>query len=146
MKRNFILILSAVMLVLSACSKNNSDDTSSNVPTVSVNLSINVNTSAYSTLSTVGGIAYLTNVGNRGILLYRLSTSTILAFDRTCTYDLPDANGIIVALTNGTAMCQDCNSIYNLYDGSVNTGPTTLGLKKYNTSYNSTTGILVITN
>ena len=145
-KNSFIAFITGLILVFSACSKNNSDDTSSAVPTVAVNLSINVNSSSYTTLAQVGGIAYLANVGYRGIMLYRLSNTTIMAFDRTCTYDLPDAGGIVYALTNGTAMCVDCNSIYNLYDGSVNTGPTTIGLTVYPTTFNPSTGLLTIKN
>lgn len=144
--KNSFTILCGFALLFTACSKNNDEYTSSSVPNVSVNLSININTSAYATLASIGGIAYLTNVGYRGIVLYRLSNSSILAFDRTCTYDLPDANGVVYALTNGTAVCADCNSIYNLTDGSVNTGPTTIGLKEYTTSFNATTGVLTITN
>ena len=141
----FVLI-SGIILFFAACSKSNSQDSSSNVPYVAVNLSININNSNYATLAPVGGIAYLVNVGYRGIMLYRLSTTTIMAYDRTCTYDISDANGIISAESNGTAICPECNSIYNLSNGSVNTGPTTIGLKVYTTTYNATTGILTITN
>ena len=150
MKKNlkgYTTFIAVTVLLLNSCSKTNTATTTSgSVPTVAVNLSINVKSSTYTTLQTVGGVAYLANVGYRGIMLYRLSNSTIMAYDRTCTYDLPDAGGIVYALTNGTAICQDCNSIYNLYDGSVNTGPTTIGLKVYATSYNQSTGLLTITN
>ena len=141
------VFVAAPILLINACSKtNNETDISTAVPYVAVNLSINIRSSSYATLATVGGVAYLTNVGYRGIVLYRLSTSTILAFDRTCTYNLPDAGGVVYALTNGTAQCVDCSSIYNLSDGSVNTGPTTIGLKEYTTTYNTVTGELTITN
>ena len=142
---SFFAFTIGITLLCAACTKS-SEYTSGNVPSVTVNLTININSSSYATLAPIGGIAYLVNVGNRGIMLYRLSTSTIMAFDRTCTYDLPDANGIVQAQTNGTAICPDCNSVYNLYDGSVNAGPTTIGLKTYTTSFNPTTGVLKITN
>lgn len=141
---NFIFILLGMLLGFTACNKK--DDTSSEVPNTTVNLSININTPAYNSLANINGIAYISNEGYRGLILYRYSSTTILAYDRTCTYDLPDGNGIVSSLSDGTATCADCGSVYNLNDGSVYSGPTTLGLKKYNTSFNSNTGILVITN
>lgn len=144
--RNFIFTLSGVLLLFTACNKDESDDSSSNVPYVAVNVTININSSAFNTLTKVGGVAYLTNVGYRGIVLYRYSVTSITAFDRTCTYDLPDANAIIYALNNGTAECPDCGSIYSLYDGTVNIGPTTIGLTRYTTAFNINTGLLAIAN
>lgn len=135
-----------LLLLFAACAKSNSQESSSAVPNVTVNLSININSSGYTALGTVGGVAYLANVGYRGILLYRFSSGTIMAYDRTCTYDISDVNGIVNAQTNGTAICFECNSTYNLNNGSVNGGPTTIGLKVYTTTFNSTTGALTITN
>jgi nitrite reductase/ring-hydroxylating ferredoxin subunit len=144
--KRFILFIAGFFLFLSSCTKTNNTDSSTVVPNVTVSLSLNINTSAYTSLTPIGGVAYLTNVGYRGILLYRLSAGTIMAYDRTCTYDLPDAGGIVYAQTNGTAICVDCGSAYNLNNGSVNAGPTTIGLKVYNASLNTSTGILTITN
>jgi Rieske Fe-S protein len=140
----FLVALSGVILLFTACSKNDADDTSTAVPNVTVSLSVNAN--SYNTLATVGGVAYISNAGYRGIMLYRASKTSILAFDRTCTYDISDANGIVYALTNGTATCPDCGSVYNLSDGSVNTGPTTIGLKQYTAAFNPNTGALIIIN
>lgn len=134
------------ILLITSCTKNNSDYSSSAVPNETVNLTLNINSSAYASLATVGGIAYLTNVGYRGILLYRYSSNTIMAYDRTCTYDIADAGGVVYAETNGTAVCVDCGSAYNLNNGSVNAGPTTIGLKVYITTYNASTGVLTINN
>jgi len=144
--RNFLIISGlALILIISGCSKGSNPDVSSNVPSVSVNVSFNVNTPGYTALASVGGVAYLTNVGYRGILVYRISSSAVVAYDRTCTYDISDANGIVTAQNNGTAICLECGSTYNLSNGSVNTGPTTISLQGYTTTFNQTTGAVTIT-
>ena len=144
--RGILVLPVFITLLFAACSKGSNQDSSSPVPNVSVNLSIKINNSNYATLAPVGGIAYLANVGYRGIMLYHLSSTTIMAYDRTCTYDISDAGGIVNAQNNGSAICVDCSSTYNLTDGSVITGPTTIGLKVYATTYNATTGTLTISN
>ena len=136
-------LLLAVML--SACSKGTDPDTSTNVPSVSVNLSININNAPYTTLQTVGGQAYATG-GNRGIILVRASSSSIVAFDRTCTYDQADANGIVQGQTNATAICLECGSQYNLSNGGVASGPTTIGLKQYATIFSPAVNIVTVKN
>lgn len=132
-------------IAFNSCSKGDNPEGSSNVPNVSVNVSININTAQYNSLTKVGGQAYVSG-GNRGLILYRENSSTITAFDRTCPYDLPDPNGIVQAQTNGTAICIDCGSTYNLTNGSFTTGPTTIGLKQYNVSFNQGSGSVTITN
>ncbi len=140
-------ILSVSILVLNGCSKGSNPEGSTSVPNVSVSVSFNINQANYTSLNTVGGVVYLANVGYRGILVYRISSNSIVAFDRTCTYDISDANGIVTAQTNGTAVCLDCGSTYNLANGSVNTGPSTIGLKQYtNVNFNTVTGAVTITN
>jgi Rieske Fe-S protein len=128
-----------------ACTKGTDPNTSSNVPNVSVSLTININNAPYTTLQTVGGQAYATG-GNRGIILYRASSTSIVAFDRTCTYDIGDANGIVQGQTNNTAICLECGSQYHLSDGGVASGPTTIGLKQYNASFSTATNIVTVKN
>src|SRR5580658_8136689 len=82
---SILVMATGNLLLFSACTKGNSTDSSSPVPNVTVNISINTNTSPYTGLKTVGGVIYLANVGYRGILVYRLNSSTIMAFDQTCT-------------------------------------------------------------
>ncbi len=142
---SFIVFMGGAICLFAACSKGPNPDISSNVPYVKVNVTINIYTSAYTTLTKVGGQAYVSG-GNRGLILCRVSSSTIVAFDRTCTYNIGDANGIVQGQTDGTAICLECQSEYNLTNGGVNAGPTTIGLKEYNVSFNSTSGSVTITN
>jgi Rieske Fe-S protein len=139
-------MLAASVIIINGCSKGADPNVSSPVPNESVNVSFNVNTQGYTSLQTTGGATYLANVGYRGILVYRLNTTTIVAFDRTCTYDISDVNGIVTAQNNVTAICLDCGSTYSLINGSVNTGPTTIGLKEYTVNFTQATGAVTITN
>jgi nitrite reductase/ring-hydroxylating ferredoxin subunit len=148
--KTLVAFYAALALLGAGCSKNSAQmNESSPVPNVSVNVSININNNAYSGLKTVGNVVYLTNVGNRGILVYRFSASgsqQIVAFDRTCPYDLPDNGGIVFSQYNNTAVCQDCSSTYDLTNGNVVSGPSTIGIKQYNVSFNASTGAVTITN
>jgi len=131
--------------MLTGCTKGTNPDMSSNVPNVAVSLSININNVPYTSLQNVGGQAYASG-GNRGIILVRASSTSIVAFDRTCTYNIGDANGIVQGQTNNTAICLECGSQYHLTDGSVASGPTTIGLKQYNTSFSTATNIVTVKN
>ncbi|MEO6884530.1 MAG: hypothetical protein ABI199_10975 [Bacteroidia bacterium] len=145
LKKNIGIFLLTMALLPNACTKGTNPEGSSNVPNVSVNISININNLTYTSLKTVGGTLALTG-GYRGILLYRRDANTIMSYDRTCTYDLSDANGVVQVQNNGTAICLDCSSTYTLYSGSVNSGPTTIPLKTYATTFNTTTGDVTVKN
>ena len=136
------------LLVVNSCSKGTNPatatSTSSAVPYVAVNISFNINNLLYTSLKTVGGTLTLTG-GYRGILLYRRDANTIVAYDRTCTYNISDANGVVQAQNNGTAICLDCSSTYSLYNGTVNSGYSTMGLQVYTTTFNSSTGAVTVT-
>ena len=134
------------VVIFNSCSKSASAGGSSQVPYKTVNVSININTTGYTALATVGGVVDLANVGYRGIMCYRLNSTTIMAYDRTCTYNLSDNNGIIYAQNNGTAICLECNSTYLLSNGSVSAGPTTIALKSYKVAFDQTTGDVTVTN
>jgi nitrite reductase/ring-hydroxylating ferredoxin subunit len=75
--------------------------------------------------------------GYDNILLYRYTVSQLNAFDCCCPYDgASNAKAIVQIQANKiTATCPVCSSSFLLADGSVNHGPATCGLKKYNTTY-----------
>ncbi len=148
-KRLSVIGFLSCLLGVAGCGKGNNPDESSPVPNVAVNVSFNINNVGYTGLKTVGNVVYLSSVGYRGIMVYRLNSSgsqQLVAFDRTCTYNLSDNNGIVVAQNNLTAICLECSSTYSLTNGSVLSGPSTLGLKEYTVNFNSTSGAVTITN
>jgi nitrite reductase/ring-hydroxylating ferredoxin subunit len=105
------------------------------IPYVYVNFSINPNSTEYLELNQPGGWIYLTG-GYRGILIYRLSMTDFMAFERACPYD-PNVSGARIEVdTSGiTTFCPVCHSKYILIDGSPFEGPSHYPLKAYRTTY-----------
>jgi len=75
----FVLLL---LTGFSGCRRNNNQ-----MPYVPVDIYINVSLPAYSNLSGIGGWVYVTG-GNDGIILYRQTYETIVAFERRCIYNV----------------------------------------------------------
>ena len=130
--KNILVLLAATILFISSCSKGTDPSGSNPVPSVSsFNFTINTNNPIYSSLANTGGVVYLTGYGYRGLMVYRVSPSQVTVFDRTCTYDLSDNNGILLAQNNVTCICPDCGSEFTLTSGSVITGPSTIAIAQY---------------
>lgn len=116
------------------------------LPYVDVNIQLLPNSTQYIDINTIGGFVYITaNYPSRGIIVYRLTDSEFLAFERTCPHD-PDAcctgnqcSRLVVdqsRLTISDASC--CKSVYLILDGSNVSGPSQYRLKQYHTSYDGT--------
>lgn len=125
------------LLVLFAgggCKKENT----SGVPFAGVDITINVNNPAYVDLQVPGGWLYLTG-GSMGIIVYRKTIDEFVATDRHCPY-LPSAFCRVVVddseVTARDTAC--CHSAFLIMDGTVTEGPATIGLQRYNTSFNGT--------
>lgn len=106
------------------------------IPEVAVNISIDPNSTMYIELNSPGGLVYLTG-GYKGILVYRLDNETFLAYDRACPYD-PYIDTARITVDDSGLICSDtssCGSQFLILDGSIFTGPATVGLKQYYTYY-----------
>ncbi|MEQ8908240.1 MAG: hypothetical protein RIC95_03540 [Vicingaceae bacterium] len=136
-KKNFIsILLSTLILVYTACEKN---DENRNIPLVEVNFVQNINDPDYLDLKNIGGWTYVSG-GSRGIILYRASNESILAYDRHCPYQPSNTCGLVsVDVTNITASDGCCGSKFSLIDGTVTQPPAVQPLKQYNTSFDGTT-------
>ena len=100
------------------------------IPNVAVNIQINLQNITYSKLTVDGGWVYL-NGGNRGIILYRASSTNFLAFERTCSYYPGNACARVrVAPSNFSLQDTCCNSYFD-FTGVPTSGPATLQLKQY---------------
>ncbi len=137
-----LLIPSFLLFLLSAsCRKSNQA-----VPYVPVDLYINVSLPLYSNLNVVGGWVYI-NGGSKGLIVYRQTTETFMAYDRHCTYNIDNPCGAAsVDSTNLTISCDCDGSQYQIYDGAVINGPATYSLHQYRTSYNPANNTLHIYN
>lgn len=125
----FILFLSVF-----ACKKNKQHP----VPYYSFDTYINLNLPTYQNLQGVGGWAYISGVGSKGIVVYRQSMQNFVAWDRQSPADegLDCQSGLVVNEDNYLILDDPCsNSQYSLYDGSVISGGGKWGLRKYETQY-----------
>jgi nitrite reductase/ring-hydroxylating ferredoxin subunit len=114
------------------------------VPNAYVNLRLNLTSTEYVELNSVGGWVYLTG-GYRGLIVYRLSSEEFVAFDRGCPYDpYADCARIEMEESGLTTIDRCCGSKFLIIDGSVLKGPANSPLKRYNTAFDG--DFLYITN
>lgn len=108
------------------------------IPNVLVDIEININNPGYINLMAVGGSMYLSG-GSRGIVVYRYSQNTFVAFDRHCPYN-PNEEGQVTFDSSSAVILKDnsCGSQFLLTDGSLYSGPATNSLKKYQTFFDGT--------
>ncbi len=128
-----ILVTISFFLLLSGCKKKDST-----IPNTYVDIYIDVTSTQYSGLSSVGGWVYLTG-GEQGIIVYRKSIDEFSALDRSCSLQSDSCERVIVESSGITAIDSICKSKFLLTDGSPFQGPATVSLKQYNTSFNGTT-------
>lgn len=130
-KRIFIGALT-FFLVFVSCDKAQEHDT---IPNVAVDIYLDINSTMYLQLNTVGGYLYITG-GYKGLLVYRISEYDFVAFDRTCPYDpYVSESRLEMDLGNLTVHDTVCNSKFVIIDGSVLEGPATLPMKQYRTEF-----------
>ncbi len=136
MKSVFKLLLLVSVIVFAFNCKKQQDN---NVPLASVDIYIYTSSPSFIDLNAIGGYTYITG-GVRGILLYRKTTSEIIAYERNCTYQpsQPCAT-VVVDATHILATDTCCHSKFSLYDGTVTNGPASVPLKTYNTTFDGTT-------
>lgn len=133
MKR--LLPVLGLLLLLPACRK----EQTTGVPPTAVDFTININFPEYASLQVPGGWVYVTG-GSRGIILYRKNQDQFVALDRHCPYQ-PE-NLCRVTVDDTQVMARDttcCGSAYLLDGGGVVNGPSSFGLRTYNTLFNGTT-------
>lgn len=105
------------------------------VPYVHVDFLIDINSTFYNELTSVGGWVYVTG-GYKGIVIYRLSMDQFLAYDRSCTYDPSNPCERVVMEPSGLALVDSCcGSRFLILDGSVISGPAKFGLRAYQTHF-----------
>ncbi|NQY67167.1 MAG: hypothetical protein HRT72_05520 [Flavobacteriales bacterium] len=130
-KLNYLSVFLFTFL-LNSCTKGLNQEY---VPDVYVNINIFPSMPSYIDLNPIGGWMQIEG-GSRGIIIYRLTNDDFLAFDRHCPYDVTNSCGKVNVNTNNLfAVDTCCGSQFLIVDGSVNIGPATLPLKRYNTSW-----------
>ncbi|MDA9312579.1 hypothetical protein OAD50_01850 [Vicingaceae bacterium] len=140
LKKQLLFVVFITLLIFSAC---NSDE-ATNIPLVQVNFQYNINLPEYIELQTIGGSVEVFG-GSRGIILYRLSSDEIKAYDRHCTFEPSNTCGLVTVDPNrftGTDNC--CRSSFLLSTGNVSKPPAILPLREYTVIFNDP--ILTVTN
>ena len=120
------------------CNKN-SQNNKSGVPSGYVDATVYITSNP--SLNVPTGWAYV-NGGVKGILLYRKSASEFMAYERNCTY-LPSNFCSIINGDPGGIFAIDtcCTSKFLMSDGSVNKGPATIPLTRYQTTFDGSNTI-----
>ena len=137
-------ITSIIVLLLSSTWSCGDKIQHDSIPEVAVYAQIDVNSTMYIELNTIGGWVYLTG-GYRGILVYRISVDEFVAYDRGCPYD-PFEQCARITMDPSGITCTDscCGSQFGILDGSVIKGPATIPLKRFYTYFDG--NILTINN
>ena len=146
MTRNKIFVLILIIISL-GCKKKftttvKPNFTISKATTAPVNYTILSNSAIFFPLNTIGGSTYVPYIdpstGIKGIIIYRISQTQFIAFERSCTYDGCDNLKSMVWSQTGSTTCKDsiCGSIFNLLDGTVQKGPANIPLYQYHINWN----------
>jgi hypothetical protein len=130
--KEFTAILVLIFLsIFPGCSPDLSDDP---IPYQPFNeIVINLSLPTYNGLKVDGGFA-TTGGGIRGIIIYRLNSTTYLAYERNCSYHPKDACATVDIDVTGLYLFDPCcGSTFNFSSGVVLGGIAWRPLRKYHT-------------
>jgi len=131
MNRFCFSLLLLLFTILSGCSDDSQD---SEIPFVNVDITVNLTNQQFLSLQNVNGHATISG-GVRGIILYRESADTYLAFERNCSYQPLEACSIVEVDASNLFMVDQncCGSIFDWF-GIPTSGPASVPLRKYTTT------------
>jgi nitrite reductase/ring-hydroxylating ferredoxin subunit len=126
-----------LFVIASACSPSRVDDPVPFIPFDDI--VINLNLPEYNNLRTDGGYVQI-NGGVRGIIVYRVNSSSYVAYDRNCSYRPNEACATVNVHNSGLYMEDPCcGSSFNFSDGNPSGGPAWRPLVSYRTQYSGLT-------
>ena len=111
MMKKLLLILSCI--VFFTCSKNDNNSNCNFLLDVGVNLTVNLNLPQFNQLLFPGNSVRVEGQGNEGIILYRLNSATLYAWDGADPNHTPSACSALSIETDGetvTCGCDDGNA------------------------------------
>lgn len=112
------------------------------IPYVPVNYTVYLTNPSNDDLRVPGGSLIISDQGNHGILLYRVSygdSKDFVAFDLTCSHE-PNENCIVfIDDTEFYLECPCCGSKFSIFTGYPSEGPARWPLKQYETASNENT-------
>ncbi|MEP2670048.1 MAG: hypothetical protein ABJH04_13685 [Cyclobacteriaceae bacterium] len=131
-------------VILFSCDPNLVDDP---IPIVNFDeLVVNLSFPDYTELNREGGYKDVSDLGGgvRGIILYRVSSTVFVAYEKNCSYTPNEACATVEAHSSGLYMIDPCcTSSFNFSDGLPTGGPAWRPLRQYRTQFNG--NVLTIT-
>ncbi len=128
-KYRSLWIFTLLFIIVAGCKKDAND-----IPDVYVDIYLYTTDPAFAPLNAVSGYAYAAG-GSKGILIFRKSQNEFMAYDRHCTYKVPDGNFVTVDASGLLAVDAACGSKFLITDGSPNQGVALNSLKQYQTAF-----------
>lgn len=140
MRKTFAFL--SILCITLSCNSDMQDDA---IPLAPFNdIQLNLTLPEYSTLMSTGGYKAISKGGTRGIILYRSSSSSVIAFERNCSYQPANACATVDVHSSGLYMHDACcGSSFRWDDGNPTGGPAWRPLIQYATSLNGS--LLTIT-
>ncbi|WKS94912.1 hypothetical protein [Riemerella columbina] len=123
MKRNLFLILSLIVLSISALSLNqcgHREDTVNCFPSVPIQVDLNLNLPAYQPLSNTGrGWMYINeqNSGTRGLIVVRTKPGVFKVYDRNAPHLCPTQNSTLEVIDGIKIRCPEDGAEWILLTG-----------------------------
>lgn len=126
------LFSSLIFAMIAACQSGPVDDP---IPLANFSpLVLNLSFPENAALFLDGGSRTINSIGVRGVIVYRVSSSRYLAFERNCSYRPNEACATVNVHSSGLYMTDPCcNSNFNFSDGSPGGGPAWRPLRQYRT-------------
>lgn len=133
---NFFRFLLVCGLLL-GCSRDLSDDPIPIVPFA--DLVINLSFPEYLSLAVDGGYKAIGSIGVRGVIVYRKSATTYLAYERNCSYRPNEAGSTVdINVTKLFMTDASCGSNFSFSDGTPTSGVAWRPLRQYRTELSGT--------
>src|SRR5689334_8445121 len=114
-KNNLRLAVASLLVIVSTAAYSQAP-----FPTITINL----NYPQYQKLKLDGGFVYVEGGGLKGIILYRASETSYLAYERACPHHPGEGCAVVQVDASSLFMIDRCcNSSFNFSDGQVTGGP-----------------------
>lgn len=117
-------------LFLASCKKDEN-----RIPSVPIDIYLDINNANYNDLNAVGGYVYLTG-GYKGLVVYRSAFDAFVTIERACPYHpTGDCERLVVDTSGLTLSDPVCGSRFLILDGSTVNGPSTKPAATYHTVF-----------
>jgi hypothetical protein len=124
------------------CGQNLSDDPIPVVPFAP--FTVNLFLPEYQSLQLDGGTKVIGSIGVRGVILYRASSTSYIAYEINCSYHPNESNANVgVHASKLYMVCSGCGSNFSFTDGTSSGGVAWRPLRRYRVELNNP--ILIIT-